>query len=150
MALTQKELNLLDELSRLNQRLEKKLMALERTATPKPLRGSTKRAKARAKRQEAKVNRDVYAWVTARDPICRACHQRPTTERHHLRGRKYTTREDVVGVCDDCHDLLHVRIGGKKLKMYGNAEARTPMGNPLCLTVERLTSVHGWVKWCDR
>lgn len=97
----------------------------------------------------ARADREVYAWVTARDPICRACHSAPTTERHHLRGRKYTTREGVCGVCDDCHDLLHVRIGGKKLKVYGDAEKRTPYGNPLGLTVERL--VRGqWIKWCDR
>jgi hypothetical protein len=101
-------------------------------------------------KSSAKADREVYAHVTKRDPMCRTCHQRPTTERHHLRGRKYTTVEDVCGVCDDCHDLLHVRLGGKKLKVYGNAETRTAMGNALGLTVERLTSVHGWIKWCDR
>jgi hypothetical protein len=92
----------------------------------------------------AKADREVYVHVTKRDPMCRACHQRPTTERHHLRGRKFTTREDVCGVCEDCHDLLHVRLGGKKLKIYGNAEQR------FGLTVERRLSGHGWVKWCDR
>ncbi len=76
MALTQKELNLLDELSRLNQRLEKKLMALERTATPKPLRGSAKRAKARAKRQEAAHAKQVRAQCVERDGYCLIATQR--------------------------------------------------------------------------
>lgn len=100
-------------------------------------------------KSSSKTDREVYAWVTARDPLCRACHQRPTTERHHLRGRKYTTREDVCGLCDDCHDLLHVRVGGKRLKVYGNAEQRSALGNPLGLTVERLINGE-WIKWCDR
>ena len=84
-----------------------------------------------------KADRAVYAHVTERDPICRGCHARPTTQRHHLRGRKFTTIQDVCGVCDSCHEALHVRVGGKTLKLYGDAEARTPWGNPLCLTAER-------------
>lgn len=97
----------------------------------------------------AAQDRAVYAHVTERDPVCRACHQQPTTERHHLLGRKVTTIEAVCGLCDDCHDLLHVRVGGKKLKVYGDAEKRSAWGMPCGLTVERLTRGR-WIKWCDR
>lgn len=100
-------------------------------------------------KSSASADRKVYQHVTGRDPICRACHQKPTTERHHIRGRKFTTAEDVCGLCDDCHDLLHVRVGGKKLKIYGDAEKRSYWGTPCGLTVERL--VRGaWIKWCER
>ena len=74
----------------------------------------------------------------------------PTTERHHLRGRKHTTVEDVCGLCDDCHELLHVRVGGKKLKITGNAELRSAWGMPCGLTVERHCGDRGWITWCDR
>lgn len=119
-------------------------------ATQKP-KGITAKLRARKKRQQAKPNGAVYAWVTARDPICRGCHSRPATQRHHLRGRGWTTREDVCGVCDDCHDELHVRIGGKTLMITGNAETRSAYSDMPCgLTVIRLVPGHGWVIWCDR
>ena len=120
------------------------------TATPKPTRGSAKRAKAAGKRQQSKLDRAIYQHVTERDPLCRACHMEPTTQRHHLLGRTITSEATVCGVCDDCHDLLHVRVGGKKLKIYGDAETRSAWGMPCGLTVERLSPMDGWLTWCER
>ena len=81
------------------------------------------RAKARRQRQTATAARAVYAHVTARDrDSCRVCGSRQLIQRHHLRGRRFTTPEDVCCVCDACHDLIHPRIGGKRLRVEGNAE----------------------------
>lgn len=125
-------------------------MPLQRHASAKPQKGDHQRAKAALDRLKAKADKLVYEWVTARDPLCRACHSRPTAHRHHLRGKDFTTREDVCGVCDECHTAMHVRVGGKTLKLYGNAEQRSALsGQPLGLTVERLIKGE-WVKWCDR
>ena len=112
----------------------------DRCAPPKPVRVKT----------SAKADRAVYLHVTDRDPLCRGCHMHPTTERHHLRGRKHTTVEDVCGLCDECHELLHVRVGGKKLTITGNAELRSAWGMPCGLTVERHCGDRGWITWCDR
>jgi len=101
-------------------------------------------------KSSAKADRAVYAHVTERDPICRGCHMAATTDRHHLLGRKITSKESVCGVCDECHDGIHPRIGGKTLKISGDAEKRSAWGMACGLTVERLTRAHGWVTWCDR
>ena len=82
-----------------------------------------KKVKARRKRQEIKAHRPVYDHVTARDGgVCRVCGSGQFVQRHHLKGRKFTTPEDVCCLCDDCHDLIHPRIGGKRLKVEGNAD----------------------------
>lgn len=87
-------------------------------------KGPTARRRATKKRRKQVAAQPVYAHVTARDPICRGCHQKPTTQRHHIDGRDVPeTIHNVCGVCDGCHDDLHVRIGGKRLKISGDAEA---------------------------
>ncbi len=92
--------------------------------------GITAKLRARKKRQKHLAAKPVYAYVTRRDVLCRACHSRPTTQRHHLAGRGVPeTKHNVCGVCDEDHDLLHVRIGGKRLKLSGDAEGK--------LTIER-------------
>jgi len=120
------------------------------TAKPKPVKGSAKQAKARGKRQQAKLDKIVYRHVTDRDPLCRGCHIEPTTQRHHLLGRSITSEATVCGVCDDCHRQLHVRVGGKTLKIYGDAEKRSAWGMPCGLTVERFFATRGWITWCER
>lgn len=120
------------------------------TASAKPAKGSAKQAKAAGKRQQAKLDAFIYRHVTDRDPLCRGCHMEPTTQRHHLLGRKITSEATVCGVCDDCHDLLHVRVGGKKLKIYGDAETRSAWGMACGLTVERHCGDRGWITWCER
>ena len=73
------------------------------------------------KRQQARKDRRVYEAVTLRDGSCRVCGNRGE-HRHHLRGRQFTTTADVVLLCADCHEQLHVRGGGKALRLYGNAD----------------------------
>jgi len=112
---------------------------LDRCAPQKPPRGTRKRLKARGKRQEAKANGSVYQAVDLRDCYrCRACgdYAGVDVHRHHLRGRKFTTLEDVCHVCQSCHRLMHVRLGGKKLKLYGNADTRNQRGVLNGLTAE--------------
>lgn len=93
-------------------------------AGPNPKPTPRRLIKARRQRQAATSARAVYAHVTARDwDQCRVCGSRLLVQRHHLRGRKFTTAEDVCCLCDACHDLIHPRIGGKRLKVEGNAEA---------------------------
>lgn len=90
-------------------------------AIPKP--EPRKRVKARQQRQQRRQDRTVYEQVTARDGnVCRVCGSGQFIQRHHLRGRKFTTTEDVCCLCDPCHDLIHPRIGGKKLLVKGNAD----------------------------
>lgn len=95
----------------------------------------------------AKSERAVYEHVSERDGLrCRACSEYGgiDIQRHHLRGRKYTTIQDVCCLCDDCHDLLHVRVGGKLLKVYGDAEQRNAWGVPNGLTVETRNNDGTW------
>ena len=120
------------------------------TALPKPPRGAGKRQRATSQRTQTKLDRAIYQHVTDRDPLCRACHIEPTTQRHHLLGRSITSEATVCGVCDDCHRLLHVRVGGKKLKIFGDAEKRSGWGMPCGLTVERHCGDRGWITWCER
>ena len=84
----------------------------------------------------------VYELVSIRDPWCRACGQSFSescpSHRHHLRGRKYTTVNDVCCLCAACHAGVHPRVGGKTLKIYGDADARDAQGKPNGLTVERV------------
>jgi hypothetical protein len=58
------------------------------------------------------------ARVIKRDPICRGCGVRPSTQAHHLRypkeawpGSEEWMRQeklfDLVGVCDQCHFDIH-------------------------------------------
>ena len=93
----------------------------------------------RLDRLKAKADREVYAYVTARDgSTCRACgvYAGGTAHRHHLRGRGHTTREDVCILCPSCHADTHVRVGGKRLKISGDAQASTRYnGTPNCLTI---------------
>lgn len=99
---------------------------MERTATPKPAKGTAAKLKAQGKRFAATMCRLVYALVDLRDRgICRACKRCVGLEfihRHHLRGRKFTALADVCHLCNRCHGWLHVRVGGKRLKLAGNAE----------------------------
>jgi hypothetical protein len=95
----------------------------------------------------AKLDRAVYAHVSERDGLrCRACstYGGYDIHRHHLRGRKHTTHEDVCCLCDDCHDKTHVRLGGKTLKVYGDAEVRNQYGVPCGLTVEHRRPDGSW------
>ncbi len=86
-------------------------------------KGPTARRRATKKRRKQVAAQPVYAHVTKRDVVCRGCSKNPTTQRHHMDGRSVPeTIQNVCGVCDDCHDDLHVRIGGKKLKIFGDAE----------------------------
>jgi hypothetical protein len=91
-------------------------------ANPKP--PSRKKVKAKAERVQAKADSFVYDWVTARDGgICRVCGEGSgEIHRHHLKGRQFTTKEDVCLLCDLCHDGVHVRVGGKWLDVRGNAD----------------------------
>jgi hypothetical protein len=90
----------------------------------KPAKGTHKRQKAKAERVQAKADSFVYDWVTARDGgICRVCGEGSgEIHRHHLKGRQFTTKEDVCLLCDLCHDGVHVRVGGKWLDVRGNAD----------------------------
>ena len=76
----------------------------------------------RRSKRVSKADRAVYAAVTERDYGCRACGAHGTTHRHHLLGRKVTTVQSVAVVCNRCHNWLHVRLGGKKLKLHGRAD----------------------------
>ena len=94
-------------------------MAFATNPKPEPYR----RVKARRQRQTATAARAVYTHVTARDrDQCRVCGSRQLIQRHHLRGRRFTTPADVCCLCDSCHDLIHPRVGGKRLKVEGDAE----------------------------
>ncbi len=95
------------------------------TFRSKKPKGITAQWRARKHRKKLQAAKPIYAHVTARDPICRACGQHPTTQRHHLEGRRTAeTIHNVVGVCDTCHDDLHVQVGGKRLIMRGDPEER--------------------------
>lgn len=101
----------------------------------------------RRSKRPSKADREVYAAVTARDEHrCRACgiYAGISAHRHHLRGREFTTTADVCLLCPEDHRLLHVRVGGKRLKIYGNADLRigyVPDG----LTVERRQPNGEWL-----
>ena len=107
-------------------------------AIPKPELHA--RSRARVDRLQAQNDRAVYAWVTERDGHrCRACGEYGglAIHRHHLLGRKVTSIETVCCLCDECHANTHVRIGGKTLRISGNAEQRNRLGTPIGLTIER-------------
>lgn len=98
-------------------------------------------------KSSAKCDREVFAHVSERDGLrCRACsaYGGIDIERHHLRGRKYTTVQDCCCLCEDCHGLLHVRVGGKLLKVHGNAEQRSPFGVLNGLTIETRNNDGTW------
>lgn len=90
-------------------------------AIPKP--EPRKRVKARQQRQHRRQDRTVYEQVTERDgDRCRVCGSQRLIQRHHLRGRKFTATQDVCCLCDACHDLIHPRVGGKRLLLTGDAD----------------------------
>lgn len=92
---------------------------------PVPKPPARARVKAATARQEAKADKAVYDAVTRRDMGCRACGaENGLFHRHHLIGRKFTNTQDVCLVCDTCHELIHVRVGGKALAISGNADVR--------------------------
>jgi hypothetical protein len=111
------------------------------TASPKPAKGSAKQAKARGKRQQAKLDKIVYAAVDARDGLrCRMCsdYQGLDIQRHHIVRRSAggdTTTANVVSLCAKCH---FVGIHGKHLGIEGNADERDRFGRLNGLTVTRL------------
>ena len=84
------------------------------------------RVKARRKRKQAAADRAVYRAVTKRDDgCCRACGLwTGRMHRHHIRGRQHTTTADVCLLCERCHANTHVRVGGKRLIVTGNADER--------------------------
>lgn len=105
-------------------------------AHPKGDHGRSQRLVARRK---ATADRSVYQHVAERDGYrCRACgtYEGLAIHRHHIRGRRFTTAEDVCCVCSDCHGRMHVRIGGKTLRIAGDAEVRDRHGVPVGLTCE--------------
>lgn len=98
--------------------------ALTSHALRKPAKGSKKREKACAKARQRRSDWFVYQAVDLRDGHrCRICLKYAGVDihRHHLRGRMFTTLNDVCHLCNDCHALLHVRVGGTLLKVYGDA-----------------------------
>lgn len=55
------------------------------------------------------------AKVLERDPVCRGCGVRPSTQVHHLTYDR-VTREmlfDLVGICADCHEAIHPHMAEK-------------------------------------
>lgn len=118
-------------------------LALNALAKPEP----HTRVKARADRQQAKADKEVYAYVSDRDGLrCRACGEYGGVDihRHHLRGRAFTTASDVCCLCDDCHGFLHIRVGGKLLKLSGDANARDAYGALNGLTLETRQNDGSW------
>lgn len=85
-------------------------------ASPKPSRGTHARAKARAKREQAKADRRVYAAVDARDGMCcRVCgiYCGKSIERHHILYRSLggkTTLENIVSLCQKHHRAVHAKL----------------------------------------
>lgn len=78
-------------------------------------------------KSSAKADRKVYQAVAERDGYrCRACGEYGGIDihRHHIRGRKFTTMADVACLCETCHAYTHVRIGGKRLLVSGDADER--------------------------
>ena len=93
-----------------------------------------------SKASKARADKAVYAAVTDRDQLfCRACgtYAGISAHRHHLKGRAFTTVEDVCLLCPSCHADVHVRVGGKRLKFYGDANVRRGWA-PDGLTIEVL------------
>ena len=77
----------------------------------------------RRSKRTSTADKAVYAAVTERDDYhCRACGRGGEIHRHHLLGRKVTTVQSVAVVCNRCHGWLHVRLGGKKLRLHGRAD----------------------------
>ena len=119
--------------------------ALARGALAKP--EPRKRIKARGQRRKADADKVVYTHVEVRDWLhCRACRAYAGVDahRHHLKGRKFTTIHDVCILCPDCHDLMHVRVGGKLMKLYGDANLRNEHGALCGLTLETRNNDGTW------
>lgn len=114
-------------------------------AIAKPDHAKAQRALARL---QAKADRLVYEHVNTRDGLrCRACgtYAGIDAHRHHIVSKKITTKAAVCNVCPDCHSRMHVRIGGKTLKISGNAEQRNKFGVPNGLTIEMRQQDSTWV-----
>jgi len=82
-------------------------------------RHDDKLAKVRKTEQD---RRAAYRLVSIRDGYrCRACGERGS-EHHHIHGRvgkAAETTANIVLLCDDCHDLRHVK---RTLVIVGNAD----------------------------
>lgn len=101
----------------------------------------------RRSKRTSQADREIYAAVTTRDgDCCRACGRGSGhIHRHHLIGRSSTTTATVACICAACHQLLHVRIGGKRLRIYGDADQRDSRGRLCGLTLEQRTAGDTWV-----
>lgn len=119
-------------------------------AIAKPDYAKAQRATARL---IAKADKAVYEHVNQRDGLrCRACGTYAGIEahRHHIRGKKFTNIHDVCNVCDECHGKMHVRVGGKTLRIYGDAEQRSRFGVLNGLTIEMRQADGTWIAEAGR
>ena len=94
------------------------------TAQPKPARGTARRQKLSAKRQQAKADRLVYAAVRARDGHrCRVCRAyRLDSQIHHVIPRSLggeTSSRNCAVLCPECH---LVGCHGGRIKITGDAD----------------------------
>ena len=106
--------------------------------TRKP-KGVTARLRASKKRQRHAGDKAVYLAAFERDGYrCRACSEYVGVDAHphHLRGKRFTATPDIATLCQDCHGFLHVRVGGKLMKIYGDADQRDDRGRLCGLTLE--------------
>lgn len=111
------------------------------------------RAKSALRRLQAKADKAVYQAVAERDGYrCRACgdYEGIDIHRHHLIGRSSTTTATVACLCSTCHALLHVRVGGKRLRIYGDADQRDSRGRLCGLTLDQRTVGDVWVSEANR
>lgn len=85
----------------------------DRTAPPKPQKGTRTREKARAARAKAKAWKAVCEAVRARDGGCRICRVWSVwMEYHHVIFRSQGGTDDtsnVVWLCRRCHNRVHAR-----------------------------------------
>jgi len=88
---------------------------MERTAQPKPLKGTMKRLKAALKRLERREHRAVHEAVHRRDGrICQVCriYCGQSIHLHHVVYRSQggpTTLENLLSVCQKCHAAIHAK-----------------------------------------
>lgn len=97
---------------------------MERTASPKPVKGTARLEKARGKRQQATADRRVFKAVDKRDGYyCRVCQvfAGSNVHRHHVKFRSaggLTTTANVCHLCEECHRAVHAH----RVKLSGNAD----------------------------
>ena len=107
----------------------------------------------RRSKRVSKADRAVYQAVSDRDDYrCRSCgaYGGIDIHRHHLIGRSSTTTATVCCLCRACHSLLHVRIGGKRLRIHGDADQRDSRGRLCGLTLDQRTVGDTWVTESNR